>query len=152
MTKSTPIHNLQQSNTATSAPIKFVEPPQDVNVEQAMHEFDREHDEPPDGSQLQDQIDLLKMQMSVNAKKSPEALSEPNTGSESLITRNTLMYIGHHFDYKLCIIVFTVCLLLYSSSLREFLFNKLETKQLSYLHPYVLAALVSIVVSMLNKI
>lgn len=165
MTKSTPIHQLQQSNTATppSAMVPQVESSTEsvVNVEHALQERESFDQDRTQQVLLQEQIDLLKMQLSANASKGASPTTQvpqhpppvyDNPKSDSLINKSTLIYLGNNFDYKLFIIVFILSILIYSSSIREYLFTKLDDKKLAYLHPYVLAGLVSLGVSVFNKI
>ena len=156
MTKSTPMHTLQQqSNTGSSPSIQYVETsiePQ-VNVEQVMH--DKSFEDNRHQTQLQDQIDLLKMQLSTNSTKPPTSehisQNQPST-KDSLINKHTLMYLGNNFDYKLFGVIFVLSILIYSSSIREYIFAKLEIRNLAYLQPYILAGLLSIGVVTMNKI
>ena len=167
MTKSTPIHQLQQSNTTTHPPamVPQVDSSADstVNVEHALQEKSALEQERAHQSQLQEQIDFLKMQLGANAVTAASASATTHAPqapapvyyhpkSDSLINKGTLIYLGNNFDYKLFIIVFILSILIYSSSIREYLFAKLDDRKLAYLHPYILAALVSLGVSILNKI
>ena len=162
MTKSTPIHQLQQSTTPTQPPMltSQVETSVDsgVNVEHAIQENVALEQERAHQSQLQEQIDFLKMQLSANASTvaSPTPTAPAPTyeqpKAESLINKGTLIYLGNNFDCKLFVIAFILSILIYSSSIREYLFTKLDDKKLAYLHPYILAALVSFGVSVFNKI
>lgn len=152
MTKSTPISNLQQSNPPPPPPPSIQSPPliqpppsetQDLTIESALKEFDSTPYDNTTQKQLQDQIDLLKMQLNTNKETIPTQLPQPPTDN-SLINKNTLLYLTNNFDYKLFIIVFLFCIIIYSSSIRDFLFNKLDAKKVSYIHPYLLAFLVAL--------
>jgi hypothetical protein len=152
MTKSTPISNLQQSNPPPPppppSPPLIQHPPsetQDLTIESALKEFDSTPSDNTTQKQLQDQIDLLKMQLNTNKEIIPNQPSPPITITDnSLINKNTLLYLTNNFDYKLFIIVFLFCIIIYSSSIRDFLFNKLDAKKVSYIHPYLLAFLVAL--------
>jgi len=152
MTKSTPISNLQQSNPPPPppppSPPLIQHPPsetQDLTIESALKEFDSTPSDNTPQKQLQDQIDLLKMQLNTNKEIIPNQPSPPITITDnSLINKNTLLYLTNNFDYKLFIIVFLFCIIIYSSSIRDFLFNKLDAKKVSYIHPYLLAFLVAL--------
>ena len=150
MTKSTPISNLQQSNPPPPPPSPplIQHPPsetQDLTSESALKEFDSTPSDNTTQKQLQDQIDLLKMQLNTNKEIIPNQPYPPITITDnSLINKNTLLYLTNNFDYKLFIIVFLFCIIIYSSSIRDFLFNKLDAKKVSYIHPYLLAFLVAL--------
>lgn len=150
MTKSTPISNLQQSNPPPPPPSPplIQHPPsetQDLTIESALKEFDSTPSDNTTQKQLQDQIDLLKMQLNTNKEIIPNQPYPPITITDnSLINKNTLLYLTNNFDYKLFIIVFLFCIIIYSSSIRDFLFNKLDAKKVSYIHPYLLAFLVAL--------
>ena len=148
MTKSTPISNLQQSNPPPPSHPLIQHPPsetQDLTIESALKEFDSTPSDNTTQKQLQDQIDLLKMQLNTNKEIIPNQPSPPITITDnSLINKNTLLYLTNNFDYKLFIIVFLFCIIIYSSSIRDFLFNKLDAKKVSYIHPYLLAFLVAL--------
>ena len=158
MTKSTPISNLQQSNPPPPPPspplIQQSAPEtssQDLSIESALKEFDST---PSDNTQqqLQDQIDLLKMQLNTNKEIPIQSPPLPSPTDNSLINKNTLLYLTNNFDYKLFIIVFLFCIIIYSSSIKDFLFNKLDAKKVSYIHPYLLAFLVALCSVICHKI
>lgn len=157
---------MQQSNTTAHPPamvpqVDSSKSDSAVNVEHAIHENAALEQERAHQSQLQEQIDFLKMQLSANATTAASATTHApqapapvydHPKSDSLINKGTLIYLGNNFDYKLFIIVFILSILIYSSSIREYLFAKLDDRKLAYLHPYILAALVSFGVSIFNKI
>lgn len=158
---------MQQSNTAIPPPVAVPHAESStesvVNVEHALQERESFERDRTQQIQLQEQIDLLKMQLSANEstgastpvyvpQTTATAPAHEHPKSDSLINKGTLIYLGNNFDYKLFIIVFILSILMYSSSIREYLFSKLDAKKLAYLHPYVLAALVSLGVSVFNKI
>jgi hypothetical protein len=159
MTKSTPISNLQQSNPPPPPPPSppLIQQPvpetssHDLSIESALKEFDSP---PPDNTQqqLQDQIDLLKMQLNTNKEIPNQPIHLPPPTDNSLINKNTLLYLTNNFDYKLFIIVFLFCIIIYSSSIKDFLFNKLDAKKMSYIHPYLLALLVALCSVICHKI
>lgn len=177
MVKSTPIAQIiqpQQQQAITNPP-----PPQqyqedtneDINIEDLVQEKERlstiQHKQQ---SELQNQIDSLKREIEMNKSNitsSPQVLvdqstvpqtqqptpqSVPPSMTDSFINKNALMSIVGDLDYFLFVIVVFIVVVVYSESVRSFIFQKLELKNLSYLTSYTQAFLSALLVVLIKKL
>ena len=158
MVKSTPIAQIiqppqQQAITNPPPPQQYEEDTnEDINIEDLVQEKERlsaiQHKQQ---SELQNQIDSLKREIEMNKSnitsspqvpvaqstvpqtQQPTPQSIPPSMTDSFIINNPLRSILVDLDYFLFLIVLFFVVVLYSESVRGFIFQNLELKNLSYL-------------------
>ena len=147
---------------------------EDINIEDLVQEKERlstiQHKQQ---SELQNQIDILKREIEMNKSNIPSPSSQappaeqmspsisqtqpiPQSTSQSMtdsfINKNALLSIVGDLDYFLFVIVVFIVVVVYSESVRSFIFQKLELKNLSYLTPYTQAFLSALLVVLIKKL
>ena len=177
MVKSTPIAQIiqppqQQAITNPPPPQQYQEDTnEDINIEDLVQEKERlstiQHKQQ---SELQNQIDSLKREIEMNKSnitsspqvpvaqstvpqtQQPTPQSIPPSMTDSFINKNALMSIVGDLDYFLFVIIVFIVVVVYSESVRSFIFQKLELKNLSYLTPYTQAFLSALLVVLIKKL
>ena len=138
MVKSTPINQLQPEQPVVSPPQT-----EEINMEDLIQEKQvQDHT-----TELQHQIDSLKQQIELT-KVIPQNVPTP---PESIISKNALINMLNDFDYKLFFVIITSYLLLNSSMVYSYIFDKLEMKELGYLTTYIQSILLGLIVVLVNK-
>lgn len=171
MVKSTPISQIASPPPQQSR----IEPPvvhtnnqnEDINIEDLIHEKEK-NEHQAQQFELQNQIEMLKRQIEMT-KKTPQVQAEPighpqipsmthnapleqrTNLTDSIINKNSLLMLISNLDYKLFVVVFIVVSIMYSTNLREFISNKLEDKNLTYLTSYIQSFVSSVGVVVLMK-
>lgn len=179
MVKSTPIAQItspQQQQQAITQP-----PPQqkyqeemneDINIEDLVQEKERLSTiQQQQQSDLQNQIDTLKREIEMNKSNIPTPSltpTQPQTTTpqqpqtttptqsqsmtDSFINKNALLSVVGDLDYFLFVVVVFILVVVYSESVRSFIFQKLEVKNLAYLTSYTQAFLSAILVVLIKKL
>lgn len=182
MVKSTPIAQIiqppqQQAITHPPPQQQYQEDTnEDINIEDLVQEKERlstiQHKQQ---SELQNQIDSLKREIEMNKSNissSPQSTplpvqqlnsstpqtqqstpqSIPQSMTDSFINKNAILSIVGDLDYFLFVIVVFIAVVVYSESVRSFIFQKLELKNLSYLTSYTQAFLSALLVVLIKKL
>ena len=176
MVKSTPIAQIiqppqQQAITHPPPQQQYQEDTnEDINIEDLVQEKERlstiQHKQQ---SELQNQIDSLKMEIEMNKSNissstspqqpppqqmaaPPPTQSIPQSMTDSFINKNAILSIVGDLDYFLFVIVVFIVVVVYSESVRSFIFQKLELKNLSYLTSYTQAFLSALLVVLIKKL
>lgn len=176
MVKSTPIAQIiqppqQQAITHPPPQQQYQEDTnEDINIEDLVQEKERlstiQHKQQ---SELQNQIDSLKREIEMNKSNissstspqqpppqqmasPPPAQSIPQSMTDSFINKNAILSIVGDLDYFLFVIVVFIVVVVYSESVRSFIFQKLELKNLSYLTSYTQAFLSALLVVLIKKL
>uniref|UniRef100_A0A6C0CVE7 Transmembrane protein n=1 Tax=viral metagenome TaxID=1070528 RepID=A0A6C0CVE7_9ZZZZ len=179
MVKSTPIAQIippQQQQQAITQP-----PPQqkyqeemneDINIEDLVQEKERLSTiQQQQQSDLQNQIDTLKREIEMNKSniptpsltpQQPQTMTptQPQTTTptqsqsmtDSFINKNALLSVVGDLDYFLFVVVVFILVVVYSESVRSFIFQKLEVKNLAYLTSYTQALISAILVVLIKKL
>lgn len=170
MVKSTPIAQIiqpQQQAISPSPPQQHQEDTnEDINIEDLVQEKERLSTiQQKQQAELQNQIDTLKREIEMNKSNitsshqvpvapsmAPQTQSTPQSMTDSFINKNALMSVVGDLDYFLFMIVAFIVLVVYSESVRNFIFQKLELKNLSYLTSYAQAFLSALLVVLIKKL
>ena len=176
MVKSTPIAQIiqppqQQAITHPPPQQQYQEDTnEDINIEDLVQEKERLSTiQQKQQSELQNQIDSLKREIEMNKSNissstspqqpppqqmaaPPPTQSIPQSMTDSFINKNAILSIVGDLDYFLFVIVVFIVVVVYSESVRSFIFQKLELKNLSYLTSYTQAFLSALLVVLIKKL
>lgn len=176
MVKSTPIAQIiqppqQQAITHPPPQQQYQEDTnEDINIEDLVQEKERLSTiQQKQQSELQNQIDSLKREIEMNKSNisssaspqqpppqqmaaHPPTQSIPQSMTDSFINKNAILSIVGDLDYFLFVIVVFIVVVVYSESVRSFIFQKLELKNLSYLTSYTQAFLSALLVVLIKKL
>ena len=172
MVKSTPIAQVmpqQQPKTISQ------DGNEDINIEDLVREKEglsiaQQQQQQQQQNELQNQIDLLKREIEMNKSQVSESMpihqhilqqsqhqqpqmQQPSQSiTDSIINKNAILSFMNDFDYYLFVILVFVLMIMYSESVRSFISEKLELKNLAYLTSYTQAFVSAMLVVLIKKL